>query len=155
MNILDAFNDIERLELGLSELYLHFKESFLDDTEAAGMFEKLSDDEKSHYDLIQYQRRVVRQEQEIFNDVDIDIEGIRAVTSKVEGTMKRKPPPSLGEAIKIAIDIESTAGEAHYRTAMEQSNRDFSDFLKHLGTSDKEHSSALKEFAKSRGLLNL
>lgn len=154
MNILDAFNDIERLELRLSKLYLHFKGSFLNDAEAAGMFEKLSDDEKSHYDLIQYQRRIVRQEREMFKNVDIDIEEIRAITSKVEYTMKRTPPPSLSEAIKIAIDIELTAGEAHYRTAMEQANKDLSDFLKHLSTADKEHFSTLREFARSRGLLD-
>jgi len=153
MNILDAFNHIEGLELRLAKLYLHFKASFIDDAEAADMFEKLSYDEKSHYDLVQYQRRIVRREQEIFKDVDIDVKEIRAVTSRVESAVKGNPPPSLSEAIKIAIDIESTAGEAHYRTAMEQSNRDLSDFLRHLGTSDKEHFSVLKEFAQSRGLL--
>jgi len=153
MNILDAFSHIEGLELRLAKLYLHFKGLFPDDTGAVGMFEKLSYDEKSHYDLVQYQRRIVRREQEIFKDVDIDVKEIRAITSRVESTMKGNPPPSLDEAIKIAMDIESTAGEAHYRTAMEQSNRDLSDFLSHLGTSDNEHFGVLREFAKSRGLL--
>jgi rubrerythrin len=153
MNILDAFNHIEGLELRLAKLYLHFKGSFLDDAEAADMFEKLSYDEKSHYDLVQYQRRIVRREQEIFKDVDIDVREIRAIASMIDSAVKRNPPFSLGEAVKIALDIESTAGEAHYRTAMEQSNRELSDFLRHLGTSDNEHFSTLQEFAKSRSFL--
>ena len=151
MNILDAFKDIERLELKLLELYLHFKSVFSDDTAAANMFEKLSDEEKSHYDLIQYQRRIVQQNQKLFKDVHIDVNEVRAVTSDVESIIKRIPPPSLSEAIKIAIDVESSAAEAHYRISMEQSNQVFSDFLKHLGASDKEHFGLLREFAESRG----
>jgi rubrerythrin len=154
MNILDAFNDIERLELKLSELYLHFKRSFSDDIAAVNVFEKLSDEEKSHYDLVQYQRRVVHQNQKIFKAVDIDVKEVRAVTSNVENIIKRIPPPSLSEAIKIVIDVESSAAEVHYCAAMKQSNQEFSDFLKQLGTSDKEHFGLLRAFAESRGFSN-
>jgi rubrerythrin len=151
MNILDAFTDIERLELKLVALYLQCKGLFSDDTAAANMFEKLSDEEKSHYDLVQYQRRLVRQNHNLFKEVDIDVKEVRAVTCNVESIIKKIPPPSLSEAIKIAIDFESSAAEAHYRTSMEQSNQEVSDFLKHLGTLDKEHFGLLKEFAESRG----
>ena len=154
MKILEAFNDIEKLELKLMELYQYFKGLFSHDPAAAAIFDKLSNDEKSHYDLIQYQRRIVRQNQKLFKDVDIDIKEVRAVTSNVESIIKRIPPPLLHEAIKIAIDIESNAAEAHYHTAMEQSNQEFSDFLKNLTTSDKEHLGLLREFAKSRGFSN-
>ena len=155
MNILDAFKDIERLELKLLELYLHFKRVFSDDTAASNVFEKLSVEEKSHHDLVQYQRRIVQQNQKLFEAVDVDVKEVRTVTSNVESIIKRIPPPSLREEIKIAVDIESTAAEAHYRTAMEQSNQEFSDFLKHLGTSDKEHFGLLREFAESRGFSSL
>lgn len=121
---------------------------------AVAIFEKLSDEEKTHYNLVQYQRRVVRQNQKLFKDVDIDVKEVRAVTSAAESIINRIPPPSLSEAIKIAIEIESTAAEAHYRSAIKQSNKDIGDFLKNLGTSDKEHFDSLKEFAKKQRFLN-
>jgi len=152
MNILDAFNDIEKLEVKLCALYSYFHKVFSDDSAAAALFEKLSNEEKSHGNLVQYQRKIVRQNQKLFREVEVDIKEMREITSRAENILQRVPPPLLKEAIQIAIDLESSSSEAHYRTAMEQANHEVSDFLKHLGMSDKEHFDTLKKFAEQRDL---
>ena len=40
-------------------------------------------------------------------------------TFKLTCVTSRVPSPLLNEVVKIAIDLESNAAEAHYRTAME------------------------------------
>jgi hypothetical protein len=52
MTILDAFNDIEKLELKLLELYQYFNRLFSDDPTAAAIFENLSDGEKSQWEMM-------------------------------------------------------------------------------------------------------
>ncbi len=155
MNILDAFVDIERLELKMLDLYQHFRGLFSDDGEAVEVFIKLRDEEKAHYDLVQYQRRMVSQNMKLFKDIAIDIEEVKTLTSDVDSIIKRIPPPSLSEAVRFAIDIESSATEVHYRTAMAQSNREVSDFLTHLGTADNGHFALLDGFVRSRGFLGV
>jgi hypothetical protein len=48
------------------ELYQYLENLFSDGPAAASLFEKLGDEEKSHYDLIQYQRKIVRQNPKLF-----------------------------------------------------------------------------------------
>jgi rubrerythrin len=52
MDILKALDIIEKLELKLSELYLHLSKLFSDNKEVSGIFFKLSIEEKGHADLI-------------------------------------------------------------------------------------------------------
>jgi hypothetical protein len=123
MNILDAFNDIGKLEVALSSLYLYFSKLFSGDAAAASIFEKLGNEEKVHYNLVQYQRNIVRQNQKLFREVEVDVQEIRAIINRVESITKRVPPPLLNESIQIATDFESSASETHYRTVMEQANQ--------------------------------
>jgi rubrerythrin len=153
MEIIAVFNDIEKLELKLLELYQYFGNLFSDDPAAADLFTELGNEEKSHSDLIQYQRKIVRKNPKLFENVDVNIKEVRDIISNVDSIINRIQLPELNEAIKIAIDFESNAAEAHYRSAMQQANQEVSDLLKHLGVLDKEHFSKLREFAKSRGFL--
>lgn len=151
MNILDAFNDIENLEMVLSGMYQYFSREFSDDPAASAVFMALCEEEKSHAALVQYQRRIIRQNQKLFQDVDINIQEIREVISTIKSILDSTPRPSLEDAIKLSLRIEASTAEAHYRTVMKQSNKEFSDFLNQLGVSDKEHIGKLKAFAKNRG----
>jgi rubrerythrin len=153
MNILDVFSDIAKLELILSDLYQYFSRIFSGDPAAQAVFMTLSEEEKTHFALVQYQRRIIRQNQKYFQDIQVNIENIRDIISHVENLISDIHPPSLERSVKIAIHIEANAAEAHYRTAMEQSNKEFSNFLNHLGVSDKEHFSKLSAFAKNRGFV--
>lgn len=148
MDILTALNDIEKLELKLSELYRHCSRLFSDDTVVASLFKKLSEEEQAHYDLVQYQKRLIRKNKELFRDVTIDVAEITQVTGKADSLLKAHPPLSVEEAIRSAIEIEKNAAEYHYRTAIQQANPDVAAFLKNLGGYDDGHARSLGEFLK-------
>lgn len=146
MDVLTALNDIEKLELKLSELYLHFSRLFSDDTAVASLFKKLSEEEQSHYDLVQYQKRLIRKNKELFKDVTIDVAEIRQVIDKADSLQNADPPLSVEEAVRSAIEIEKNAAEYHFRTAIQQANPDIAAFLKSLGGYDDGHARSLGEF---------
>ena len=71
-DILTILRLIEKLEESLSKLYELFSNKFTDDQEAAGFFHKLSVEEDSHRNLVSYQIRVARQNEDIFGDAEVD-----------------------------------------------------------------------------------
>lgn len=151
MDILNALNDIEKLELKLEYFYKSLCNIFSSDADASALFKKLSEEERSHYDLVQYQKRLVIKNRNLFQEVTIDVDEIKRIISKVETITGSLPPPSLEKAVKVSTDFETSAAEYHYRTSMEQSNPDVATFLKSLGKADNEHSNSLRDLAKSRG----
>ena len=76
MNILNALDEIEKLEQKLAELYAYFHELFIANKIVSAVFFKMVLEEKGHADLVQYQRRIVRKNPKLFNEVTIDIEEI-------------------------------------------------------------------------------
>jgi len=153
MRLLIALKHIGDLEKKVSELYGKFSELFLDDYEASRFFDNMSKDELSHGDMVAFQIRLVNKNPVLFEDVDIDMNEIATLVSRINEILKSELKPALEEAINIALEIENNASEFHYRKAITISNPDMAKLLKGLGKSDEEHRDQIANFANKRGII--
>lgn len=152
-DIYKILHALEELEDVAAQLYEKLSEHFKDNKEASFFFYKMSLDEISHRDLVKYQQKLVkRSAKDDFADIDIDISDIYALTARITQILSSSEMPSLNDAVKFAIEIESSAVEKHYRTAMKKANPDLAILLDSLGSSDKVHLTRLQEFyTKNKG----
>lgn len=148
MNIFKVFDAIEKVELKISELYKYFNKLFTDEKGAAALFFRMSLDEQSHADLIKYQRRLARQNKNLSKDIEMDISRVDKLISEIDNIIGSHKPLSLGEAIKLSIEIENDIMEYHGRHALIKTVPEVAELLKNLFGEDHKHIELLKELAK-------
>jgi rubrerythrin len=153
MDLRKALIPIEELEQKLASLYEWFSVLSESDDEAKSFFARLSREELSHQQIVQYERRIIMRNPKIFDAIDVDVEVVHKVIGDIDHLMKEKPPSDLNAMIRITLDIESSAAENYYRTAMIESNADVAQFLHRLGLSFKTHLKAVEEFAELKGVI--
>jgi rubrerythrin len=148
MDILSVLTKLAQLESEASKLYEGFSTLFTDDEKAREFFKKLSQDEQAHYDLVKYQERVVRKAPKDFGPVDVNMAAIeRTLTRIVEF---RGANPSLKDAIRFSLDVETEIAEQYAATIMDQSNKDMAAMMNGLTAGIKEdHYKQLIAFAAS------
>ncbi len=61
-------------------------------------------------------------------------------------------PPTLAEAVRTALWLETSAVESRYRNSLRSANPELERLLSCLGSEDRGHLERLVTFAKSRGL---
>ena len=152
MNIQTLFKPLTHFEGKIAELYEWYSELFEDDAEAAFVFIQLAAEEHGHLKMIEYQRRLVRKNPRNFADVSLDLKPVEDALVTL-ATLRNTPhPPSLEEALRAALMLETSAAEYHFKTAMKQANPNAARLLDALGTSDRDHLGKLVEFARKRGV---
>lgn len=152
MNLASVFRPLIELEKSLNSLYSSWAEVFASDAEAAFVFFKMSREESGHASLIEYQRRVVQQNQTLSTEVDLDLTLLNTTIEGIRQLRNQATPPTLNEAIDIALKLEHSAAETHYKNAIKQANPDLGRLLNALGGDDTAHVKRLTEFAKKRGV---
>lgn len=145
VGIWQLLNKLEALEEKLEDLYRFFSVTFIEEPETSAVFQKLSREEKSHQNLIQFQQRMVMKNQKAFKDVPVDLSDIDAALEKI--VHARNSNLDIHEAVAFAIEVETSAAENHYRTAMDLSNPEISQLLTKLNQADNNHVAFLKKFA--------
>jgi len=153
MDLLKALKPIEEVEAELSLLYEWFSRQNHLDAEAGAFFARLSHDEKSHQQIVQYQRRIVARNTRIFEGVELDVDEITRTVQNVKSLMASPPPADLDAMIRITLEFENGTAEKYYRTAMTQANPEVGEFLQRLGLSSANHYKTVLEFAELRGIL--
>ena len=153
MDLLKALKPIEELEHKLSELYEWFCTLTRSDEEASAFFARLSQEELSHQQIVQYQKRIVSRNSKIFESIELNMEDVDKAILDVNYLRVSEPPRDLETMIRITLDFENSTAENYYRTAMAQANPDVAQFLQRLGLSCATHLKAVQEFAELRGVL--
>jgi rubrerythrin len=147
------FNLLERLEGKMAELYRLYSELFATDAEASSLFFRLSMEEKSHVNIVKYERRLTKQNPRYFEKTHMDEEALSAEGDRVERLCNSRTNPSLEDAVWIALELESGAAERHYRLSILQSRPEAAKLLKGMAKEDDQHNEALRAFAAERGFL--
>jgi len=131
----------------LGKAYEWLAASFQDDENASAFFGKLAHDEQAHLDLVKYQERVVRKTPGEFGNVEIGLAAVDRTLRKIADF--RSTAPTIKDAIRFALDMETEVSEVYAATVMEQSNPSFAQMVKGLATTQKdEHYRQLMQFAK-------
>ena len=151
-HIQNVLKPLEEFEGEMGKLYRWLHEKFRDDEEAAFVFYRLNLDEKAHASIIQYQRRLVRQNPKMFKKIGFDIEDLNRTRDGLARFMDRKRL-TLEEAIRFSVELEGSAAELHLRSALQQSVEGLSRLLGSLGSADRLHLELLKSLAAKKGFL--
>jgi len=152
MGIQALFKPLAEFEGKIAELYEWYSELFKADAEAAFVFFQLAAEERAHAKIIEYQRRMVRNSPAEFADVAIDLKPVEEALVAIAALRNPPRPPSLEEALRAALTLETSATEYHYRTAMKQASAGTARLLDALGTAERHHLGKLVDFAKKRGV---
>ena len=152
MKIHGALKALAQLELSIAKLYEYYCETLEDDPDAALLFSRMAREEHRHLQVVDYQRRLVRANPLLFNDIDLDLAEAERTTIEAQAMTVASHPPTLDEAIGAALRIETNAAESHYRSALASANEEIAAFLENLARGDREHLGRLMEFAKKRAL---
>jgi len=150
MQILQILSSLERLEQQIADLYHWFSDHFTDDDDASGLFFRMSLQEKSHVSLVRYGRKMVHASPDEFGDVEVDSQLIRELSSEIGNFRGENPQPTLGQALRFAMRVESHAAENIHRTVLIDSNPEVAGVIGNLATADQEHFEILRNFAQSR-----
>jgi rubrerythrin len=153
MNLQSLFTALENLESNVAALYKLYSEFYATDPEAAQLFYKLALDEKSHVNVIQYEKRLYKQNPKLFREVDLDMEEIRQACELVKVLRSAREAPALKQAVRSALEVEDSAAEHHFRLALREFNPEVARVLMSMGTADKQHGDTLRAFAQARGFL--
>ncbi len=147
--VLRKLGDLER---SLAELYARYAEVLADDPEIATAFFRMAAEEKRHAGLVEYQKRMVQQDPKLSVEVSIDVVQIEEALARVRALRAATGRPTVEEALREALLLESGAAESHYRNALTQANPGIARLLSALGGEDRAHVARLVELARRRGV---
>lgn len=148
-----ALRPLAEFERLMGDLYSWLSERFAGDTEVASTFALLAADEAAHANLVEFQRRLVRQNPREFGEVELDLGDLLATRAQVERLRARESPPTVEEALALAFELENTAAEYHFRHVLRQANPAIGELLEKLGSADKQHLSRIMQLATRHNVL--
>lgn len=152
MDLLALLKPLEQLERRMGELYDWYADLFASDKEASGIFFRLALEEQRHARMIDHVRRLARQNAGLASAVDADLATVHEALDRVRRIRASDAPLDLAIAVRLAIELEQTAAEAHYRQVIADTNPDLGQLLHALSRDDRSHQSMLEKLAIARGL---
>jgi len=150
---LEIVDESINLELNASRLYTLFHETF---PEHAGLWWGLVVEEKNHAALL-------RSIKECFAPAEIfpaellasSLQVIQKNNAELLRLIKQfeKVPPTVEESFRVALELEQSAGEAHYQQFMGRQVESRIDLIfQKLNKEDKNHAERLLAYMKNKGI---
>jgi rubrerythrin len=152
MLISHAFRPMIELEKELSALYASWADRFSSDKEAAQLFARLSREESGHASLIEYQQRIHQKNRQFEKDVQIEATALDAMIAEIRALRAGPPPKSVSHAVLIALGMETSAAETHFKNALRHANEEVAKLLNSLAKEDGAHLATIMDFATQRGI---
>jgi hypothetical protein len=135
-----------KLELNVAELYALFSKLFPNDFE---FWWKLSEEEINHGALLKSLKRIGPVIGEIPKEIfPHKLEELVSANSKISSVIKDFHKDSSRKmAFKIALDIETSAGEIHFQTFMKQTSMPENyDVFQKLNNDDIDHAARIQKY---------
>jgi rubrerythrin len=152
MDLVTLLKPLERLEQEMGKLYEWYAELFAADQEASGVFFRLALEEQRHARMVDHVRRLVRQNNALSTSVEADLSDVDDVLDRLARIRSAKGPLEVATAVRLAIELEQNAAEAHYRHVIAESIPEVSKLLQALTRDDRTHQARLEKLAMARGL---
>jgi rubrerythrin len=150
MKIYEVLSRLERIESKMADFYEWLSEVFADDSDASGLFFRMSLQEKSHASLLRYGKKLVHRSPNEFEDVDFDASPVDALLISVDRFREASSEPSLADALLFAMKVECHPAENSHRNVISVSNPEIGQVIESLAIADEEHHQTLKSFAQER-----
>jgi len=155
LDILKTLKIMEEIETQMGDLYDWLSGVFADDDRASTLFIRLRMEENSHRNILQYQGRVIVKNPRALREAPaLDAGYMRGVLDTIARFRSREAPPSLTEAVQVALLFESAAERLYQNQEFLRSLEGLGAFVSNLHRGCKDHTTALKLFAMERGILD-
>jgi len=151
----NVLRPLEEMERDFGVFYRWLSETFADDPEAAMLFYRMSLEEKSHESLVKYLKRLVRQNPNLFGEIQLNLQEVIDLGAFARELVRKTKPPSLEKALDLALTLEASSAEVHYRNAVVYARPELAGLIRSLARGDVEHLTGLQEFAAKRGFKKL
>jgi len=155
MDIIRVLRAVEEAEGKMAALYKRYEQWFERDVEAGGLFRRLGQQEAAHQHVLSFEIKMVSQNRNSFGEVNVDPAPIQKFAAAVDLVQKASTPPTLAEAVRLALQFEQEAGDEHYCLLLtRQGNPGIEALVKsmhNLRAANHAHLGELKEFALRRG----
>jgi hypothetical protein len=157
MDIIRVLRAWEEVEGKMAALYRQYGQWFLDDAEAGDLFNRISMQETAHRNVISFEIKMVSQNRGSFGEVDVELEPIVQFAATVSRAQTPLTPPSLEEAVRLALKLEQQAAAEHFCTLLtRQGNPGMEAMIKsmhNMRAANHAHLAELQSFAAARGFL--
>jgi rubrerythrin len=151
VDLTTVLGEILQVEEALEQLYRTFAERFDDDPELSELFRRMSYEEKSHADLVRFQRTLVRHNPARFQREDLRWSGVTDVLSEIERS--RETSHRVDDALTSALVFESSGPELRMPDVVAGGNPGLPEMLAKLNQETREHFGRLQRFAEQRKVL--
>ncbi|NOY22215.1 MAG: hypothetical protein GXO70_01730 [Acidobacteria bacterium] len=147
-NIMTVLNMLEEIEISMKNLYQWLSEEFSDDLELYRFFQRMSREEETHAGMVRYQKRLIRQNPDSFDEVSVDLSELREFLQFISSIPEKQSNLTAEKALKLAIELEGMDEERMYRDVIVESYPALKELIHNLTRSDEEHCVFLKNFAR-------
>lgn len=157
MDIIRVLRAWEEVEGKMAALYRQYGQWFQGDAEAGTLFNRMCLQETAHRNVISFEIKLVSQDRNTFEEVEVDLEPIQNFAAAVDRARNAPTPPSLGEAVKAALGLEREAAAEHFCSLLTRwGNPGVEALVKsmhNMRAANHAHLAELKSFAARRGFL--
>lgn len=142
-----------QLELNLAKLYTAYNDLFTEDED---FWWDLAMEERGHASLLQ-QEKTAPQQEPFFpeNLLATDLDALKAINKRVLDLVAaaKSTPPSRGEALRTAYELETSAGESHFQRFMESPASSFAaNIFQQLNQGDRDHAERIQRYIDEQAL---
>jgi hypothetical protein len=146
------FNEAIKLESNVADLYMMFCKTFHEDY---GFWYQLHMEEKNHASIIQSAREAWLSGKEFPCEMLAPkVDELIGLNTKLAFLLEKysEDPPSREIAFNVALDLEESAGEAHFQDAMgKPPSSTLMEVFQMLNGEDKEHASRIRTYMRDKG----
>jgi ferritin len=140
-----------KLELNLAKLYTVFHDCFSEDED---FWWELAMEEQGHASLLQQEKKQP-QPLQFFpeNLLSTDLQSLIDNNTKIAQLINQysTTPPSITDALKIALDLELAAGESHFQQFLDSPTNSLSaNIFKQLNQEDCDHAERIRNYMQKR-----
>jgi len=150
--IMQVLTKLEKIEQALGEIYLGFATRLGRDSELGRFFWKLHQEEETHAGHVSYQKRLIRQNPNQFDKINVNLEELDEVLHYLTHLLENPPQVTEKQALLLALDLETLSQEKMYRSLIVESCPELKPLIENLTRFDADHADAVKEMAGSYGV---
>ncbi len=151
--LIQLMNESIKLEFNVADLYMTFCKTFHEDY---AFWFQLHMEEKDHASIIQSAREAWLSGKEFPLEIlSPNVDELIALNTKLASLLEEysENPPSREIAFNVALDLEESAGEAHFQDAMEQApSSTLLEVFQMLNGEDKEHANRIRTHMRDNGI---
>ena len=153
IDVWTALQYLGKLEAKLAEIYGLMAKTFSEDKEADQLFSRLKRLEGSHVRMIDLQIKLVSSERGSFNNVKMDIYGIKKSLAMADNLIESIPNMELEEAVENLLGVNKYACDRCFRDTIVLANPNMEKMINGMNITDQGLADSLKKFAEQRGIV--